>query len=44
MRLDLLVVMVFLMVVLPLPLVPMHVIFGYRKENGAHKIRVCRYR
>jgi hypothetical protein len=39
------VLLVFLMVVLPLPLVPVLVIFGYRKKkNGAHMIRVCCYR
>jgi hypothetical protein len=45
--LDLLVVMallVFRVVVLPLSLVQMRGIFGYRKKNGAHKIRVCCYR
>jgi hypothetical protein len=43
---DLLMVMVlfgFLVVVLPLPIVPVHAIFGYRKKLGAHKIRVCCY-
>ena len=40
---DLLVVMVllvFLVVVLPLPLVPMRVIFSYRKKQSSHDSRV----
>ena len=40
---DLVVVMVLLVllvVLLPLPLVPVLVIFSYRKNNGAHMIRV----
>ncbi len=34
------VMLVFLVVVLPLPLVPLHVIFGYRKKRSSHDSRV----